>query len=162
METLIIEALGASVQEVLATMTMTKVEMGAPAESSAAEIVGEVTGIVGLVGPNSNGTLILSFERDTILQMLENMFGEKFPTLNTEVLDAIGEITNIVCGDLKRRLSAHGFEIAMATPTVVHGTSVRIREKGNRESVSIPFSTSAGRFLVETNLCRTSQEQTSN
>jgi chemotaxis protein CheX len=157
MDTVIIEALSASVQEALATMTMTKVEMGTPIDSGAAGVVGEVTGIVGLVGPNSSGTLLLSFERDTILQMLENMFGEKFPTLNTEVLDAIGEITNIVCGDLKRRLSAHGFEIAMATPTVVHGTSLRIREKGTRESVSIPFSTSAGRFVIETNLCRSVQ-----
>lgn len=158
METRIVDALSASVQGALATMTMTAVERGTPSQAADSEMVGEVTGIIGLAGPNSNGTLLLSFERATIFLMLENMLGEKFSELTSEVLDAIGEITNILCGDLKRRLAQHGYDIAMATPTVVQGVPVHIAQRG-RSSVCIPFTTSAGRFVIATDLSPSIQRQ---
>jgi chemotaxis protein CheX len=156
METVIIDALGASVLESLSVMTMTSVVKGVPRKGADLKIRGEVVGIIGLSGPNSSGVLIISFEQSSIFEMLENMLGERYSTLSAEVLDAIGEMTNIVCGDLKRRLSELGYQISMASPTVVRGADAQLSQENRSEFISIPFSTSSGRFVVETNLCCTS------
>ena len=98
--------------------------------------------------------MLLRFECGAIFQMLENMFGERFSTVSPDVLDAVGEIAHVVCGDFKRRLSPYGYEIAMATPTVVQGEKPPLHEAGSREFITIPFSTSAGQCVVETNLTK--------
>lgn len=154
MDQVIAEEVSKAVQQVLTTLTTTQIEPGAISKKSNHAVGGEILGIIGLAGANTNGTLVLAFEQRTLFQMLENMLGEKFDCINDDVLDATGEFTNLVCGDLKRRLAEHGYEIAMATPMVVHGKDIHIRDRVTRATYSIPFHTPGGDFFVETNISR--------
>lgn len=157
MDPKIFEAVSASVKHVLETMTMTKVTLGEPLRKDSKDrrgMHGSVTGFIGLAGGNSNGTLSLSFEDGCLFNMLENMLSEKFTSVTEDVLDAVGEITNIVCGDLKRRLSESGYEIGLATPLVIHGKPVQIRDRVTRDTYVMVCSTPAGTFAVESNLAK--------
>jgi chemotaxis protein CheX len=154
MDSKVLDAIGSAVKEVIEAMTMSQITLGEPKKKESRGMYGSVTGIIGLAGGNSNGTLALSFKQDCLFQLLENMLGEKFTTVNDDVLDAVGEFTNIICGDLKRRLAVLGFEIGLATPLVISGESLQMRDRVTRDTYCIICSVAGGTFAVETNLAR--------
>jgi len=154
MDNKIIEAISSSIVDVIGTMTMTTITMGSTFKHDAKVFYDGVVAIIGLAGENANGSLLLNIDDPTVLYFLENMLGQKFPEVDNEVLDAVGEITNILCGDLKRKLTEVGYLIGMATPLIVHGRTIQIRERINREMYVIPCSTPGGSFAVETNLIK--------
>jgi len=49
------------------------------------------------------------------------MLDEKFTEINDDIKDAVGEITNMISGDARKRLEAEGFKITAAIPTVISG-----------------------------------------
>ncbi|MBX7144827.1 MAG: chemotaxis protein CheX [Oligoflexia bacterium] len=143
----------ASVLNVLPTMTMTSVSRcGDCVVKDGNLVTGIVSGIIGMAGPKHHASMTLSFEREAILGIFATMLGEHVETINDEILDAVGEFTNIICGDVKRRLSEAGTIIEMATPLVVFGADVRIRDRVTKPTTVIPFETPSGKFFVETNL----------
>ena len=77
------------------------------------------------------------------------MLGENFTETNAEVRDAVGEITNMISGDARKRLEANGLVITAAIPTVVFGKSHRINHVMGGPSIIIPFETDEGPFVVD-------------
>ena len=60
----------------------------------------DVSGIIGLVGDVS-GSVVISFPEDLVLLMVENFVGEKKETVDDDVVDAVGELVNIIAGNAK-------------------------------------------------------------
>lgn len=116
-----IEAFIKGIQDTLGTMASTNVIAGRPHIEHQFEMKGDVAAIVGLVAPPLKGNFIISFESKGILQIYENMVGEKKEELNDEIKDAIGEIANMVYGSSKTLLNQNGHNFQMALPTVVLG-----------------------------------------
>ena|SRR5438132_14372821 len=86
---------------VLQTMAFTETQVGKPFLKGKTPLSqGDVTGIVGLTG-DKNGSLAVSFSEAAILQVVSNMFGEVCKEMNDDVRDAVGEITNMICGDAR-------------------------------------------------------------
>lgn len=140
-----------AVGNVLETMAMVKVVPGSPIIKSDHKVLGVVTGVIGLAGQNGSGMLCVSFQEKTILKIMSNMLMTEFTSINDEVVDAVGEITNIVCGDLKRQLSEISIMIGMSTPLVLCGQNMKLHERATRKTVVLPFETSAGGMALETN-----------
>jgi chemotaxis protein CheX len=110
---------------------------------------GDITGIVGLTG-DTNGSLAVSFSEAAILQVVSNMFGEAFKEINDEVSDAVGEITNMICGDARRILAEKGYQFQGAIPTVIDGKNHKICHVFRGPVLVIPFTIGeAGGFFVE-------------
>lgn len=82
-----------------------------------------------MVGPQSKGSMSITFDEQLALQVMQNMLGERPNSINEEVTDMVGEITNMVTGGAKRILSESGFEFNMATPIVVSGKGHTITHK---------------------------------
>lgn len=137
---------------VLSTMASTIPEAGTPTVTTHTTLFGDVTGIIGLAGEDIAGNLLISFDQQSILAIVSRMLMEKFDTLNHEVLDAVGEITNMICGGAKRELSEHGIKCDLASPTVISGKNLTVQQMTCLEITSIPFRTLEGQFVVETNL----------
>ena len=137
---------------VLSTMTSTNPQAGAPTVTAHTTAFGVVTGLIGLAGEEVTGNLLISFDQESILAIVNRMLMDKFDTLNHEVLDAVGEITNMICGGAKRELSENGISCDMASPMVITGQNLTVQQMSNSEVLSIPFSTPEGKFVVETNL----------
>lgn len=138
-----------STAHVIKTMAKTEAKPGKPFLKSDKSAKGDVTGIVGMSGVKAKGSLAISFTESAILHIYTQMLGEKAETISDELVDCVGEITNMVCGGAKALLSEKGYKFEMAIPTMIAGKNHTIFHKTNGKIICIPFDTSAGSFFVE-------------
>jgi len=138
-----------SLMNVLSTMAQTQLKPGKPMMKKTEVAKGDVSGLIGMVGPQTKGSLSISFDEELALTIMERMLGERPDTINEEVTDMVGEITNMVAGGAKNLLGEKGYEFDMATPIVVSGTNHTITHKCDGPKVLMPFSTDAGRAHIE-------------
>lgn len=141
-----------SVQAVIGGMAATDATAGEPYLKDSRSAFGDITGLMGMASVVSSGMMVLSFERPAILGIFTAMLGEQLDNINDDVVDAVGELTNMVCGEAKRRFAEHGFKFDMAAPIVVVGREVYIRDRAGRQTTVIPFSTRYGNFVLESNI----------
>lgn len=138
---------------VLETMAFVKSKAGKPYLKKDDVAVGDVTGIIGVTG-ESNGTISVTFEEGSILKIVSNMFGEEMPELNSEVADAVGELTNMISGQARRELEGIGKIFEAAIPSVISGKGHTIAHYTDGPKIAIPFSTDGGSFTIEVCLAK--------
>ena len=69
--------------------------------------------------------------------------------LNDDVKDAIGEITNMIAGNLKVYFTTFGIDMKLAIPTSVIGDSYRTSGLFGASRIVVPFASAGGQFWVE-------------
>lgn len=113
--------------------------------------MGDVSGLIGMVGPKTKGSLSITFEKSLALRIMQRMLGEKLTEIDEDVTDMVGEITNMVTGGAKQELSKKGYEFEMATPIVVSGKNHTIEHKHKSEGhvIIIPFNSDSGKAFIE-------------
>jgi chemotaxis protein CheX len=145
----LINAFVDGVIKTMKTMAQTEVTPGKPFIEPHFVLKGEIAGMVGMVAPPLKGTLLISYGKDTIFQILENMLSEKYTELNKEVSDAVGEITNMIYGSAKTSLNQLGYNFEMAIPSVISG-EFNIVQADKAATLIIPFNIVNGStFYVE-------------
>ena len=102
----------------------------------------DVSGIIGLSG-GAKGSVGLSFPRLTALALTRAFSGEKAVSTNMMV-DAVGELANIVAGAAKRDLTQYQIQISL--PTVILGENHAVNGPLDAGSMIVPFESPAGRF----------------
>jgi chemotaxis protein CheX len=93
--------------------------------------------------------LCISFSKDCILQVISKWFGEEQKEINEDVKDAVGELTNMISGDSRRRLQEIGHNFQGAIPSVISGPGHEVKHITKGPILSIPFSLNGTRFVVE-------------
>jgi chemotaxis protein CheX len=139
----------ASLMNVLETMAMTTLVPGKPTLKKEQEARGDLAGLIGMAGPQTKGTLSITFEESLALSIMEKMLGERPNSINEDVTDMVGEITNMVTGGAKNILSGNGYEFDMATPMVVSGKNHTINHKCEASALIIPFDSEFGKAFIE-------------
>ncbi|PIE62640.1 MAG: chemotaxis protein CheX [Desulfobacter postgatei] len=133
---------------VLETMAFVTVTADKPYLKKDNVAVGDVTGVIGLTGV-AQGTIAVTFEEKCILAIVSNMFGEKIDTLNHDIADAVGELTNMISGQARRELDEMGKVFTATIPSVITGKKHTIRHYGGGPKIAIPFQTESGSFTIE-------------
>lgn len=133
---------------VLETMAFVTVNAGKPYLKKDNVAVGDVTGVLGLTGV-ANGTISVTFEETCILTIVSNMFGETMNSLNSEIADAVGELTNMISGQARRELEESGKQFKAAIPSVITGKDHSIIHYTEGPKIAIPFNTDHGDFTIE-------------
>ena len=137
-------------------------ELGAYGEASAAErggrrgpylkkgddAYGDVSGLIGFTG-SVVGSMAVSFSEKCILKIVSNMVGEEFSTITRDIEDAVGELTNMISGDARKRLQSERMTISASLPSVVTGKDHTIEHVLGTSSIVIPFTTVDGSFAVD-------------
>jgi chemotaxis protein CheX len=137
------------VANTLQTMANTPVVFGKPFVEPKFAARGEIAGVVGMVSHDWKATLTLSFPKDAILLILENMLGEKYSEITAEVHDAVGELTNMIYGSAKASLNDKGYNFEMAIPTVIKGQFIMLQH-AKTATLVIPFKlTNESEFFIE-------------
>jgi len=77
------------------------------------------------------------------------MLGENITSINSDIKDAVGEITNMISGVARKNLEADGFYIQAAIPTIVYGKNHSITHVKGGPSLIIPFEIDEGTFVVD-------------
>lgn len=137
---------------VIKTMSMTEVTQGSPSLKQDCLAFGVVTGLIGLSGEGILGNMVLSFDKNSILAIVNRMLGETYKKVDNDVVDAVGELTNMICAGAKKELNELGYAIGMATPVVMTGNYVELTQLGKEPTITLPFTTPEGEFVIETNL----------
>lgn len=133
---------------VLKTMAFVEPRAGKPYLKVDNLAKGDISGIIGLTG-SAAGSLALSFSEGAILKIVSNMLGEDLKSINGDVKDAVGELTNMVSGVARKNLEAQGFYIQAAIPTIVSGKNHSIAHVKGGPSLIIPFEIDEGVFVVD-------------
>lgn len=115
----------------------------------------DVTGIIGLSG-KASGDVVISFERQLALIVTRELTGETCDIITEDVIDTIGELTNMIAGNAKT--SMQELEMTLALPTVIVGKNHSIRFPSKVKPLSIPFESDWGNFNIEVGLVDTTGE----
>lgn len=144
---------------VVKTMASTEAVPGKPVKREDSRTQGEISGLIGMAGEQLSGNMILSFEKSTILAIVNRMLMESYTEIDDEIVDAVGELTNMITGGAKRSLSESGYQFSMATPIMVVGKGTELKQLSSCSPiVSIPFETPDGHFWVDANLAPVGSE----
>ncbi|MBL0709957.1 MAG: chemotaxis protein CheX [Colwellia sp.] len=138
-----------SMLNVMSTMAQMELKPEKPKLKKDEIAMGDVSGLIGMVSPETKGSLSITFDAPLALATMKGMVGEAPETVNEEITDLVGEITNMVTGGAKRMLSEKGFEFDMATPVVVSGPNHTIHHKSKGPVVIIALKAEAGRAYIE-------------
>jgi chemotaxis protein CheX len=131
------------------TMLSCPVQRGKLTLKSAATPQFEVSGVIGLSG-NAVGTVVLSLSRDVAMKATSVMLMTEANELNSDVVDAVGELTNMVAGAAKAELEE--YKLSISLPNVVLGKGHEIRFPSNVTPICVPFSCEWGELAIEVGL----------
>jgi len=80
---------------VLETMAFVKSKAGKPYLKEDDVAQGDVSGVIGFTG-ETNGAVSVTLGESCILKIVSNMFREEMKEINSEITDAVGELTNMI------------------------------------------------------------------
>ncbi|HVN96890.1 MAG TPA: chemotaxis protein CheX [Syntrophorhabdaceae bacterium] len=101
---------------------------------------GDVTGVMGVAGDNDKrGMMCISFSRQGALYAYKTLMGDERSEISPEVVDAIGELTNIISGQSRKELENAGVNLTASIPTVVVGKNVELHFMCKLPIISLPF-----------------------
>ena len=137
-----------AVVNVLSTMAQIEPRPGKPYINVKGVAVGDVTGIIGITG-YSRGTISLTLSKSAILAIVNNMLAETYTEINEDIADGVGELTNMISGQARAKLSEQGMSFQASTPSVVVGAGHKVTHLTGSPILAIPFETDHGPFVVE-------------
>ena len=138
-----------ALQNVLSMMAQIELKPGKPQIKKDEYARGDVSGIIGMVGPQVKGSFSISFEENLACEIMHKMLGELPDSVDEEVCDMVGEITNMVTGGAKKELAERDFKFDMATPIVVSGRDHTISHRSEGAKLIMPFNHVAGKAYIE-------------
>ena len=109
----------------------------------------EVSAVIGLSG-KASGVVVLSVSRQIAFQVVKTMLDLDVNELNAEVVDAIGELTNMVAGAAKAQLAQ--YDMSLGLPSVVAGRNHCVSFPSNVKPICLVFDTPWGPMTLEVGL----------
>jgi chemotaxis protein CheX len=140
--------------EVLSKMAFIQPVAGKPFAKTDDTACGDISGIIGMTG-DAIGSLALTFNEECIIYIINKLLSENHTEINKDVLDAVGELTNMISGAARKLMEKDNLTVFAAIPTVVFGKAHTIRHVIKGPSIVIPFQTEKGQFVID--ICLKSQ-----
>ena len=107
-----------------------------------------VIGMVGLTG-RWTGTGSVACTGELARRISGQFLMSEFPSVDQEVLDAMGEITNMIIGNFKNALEEEAGPLGMSIPMVVFGHNFTAGTTHSADWVVVPFTCDGGRLEVK-------------
>ena len=140
-----------STVEIFTSMVMMDVKVADKKDASQKKLENTITGVIGLAGTHK-GVLAIHFPYQVAFAITSNFLGMDIAELNEDVEDAIGEIANMLGGNVKSILSENGRDIDLSLPSTISGKEYGFQSSKTADKTVISFETDVGEFLVELQL----------
>ena len=139
-----------SVKRVFATMLSMQLESEEPPGRTSVTTGRHFVGTVGFAGAVI-GSVNISVSREFAQKMTAAMLGMSVEDIGSdeEVNDVIGEVCNMVGGDLKSRLCDAGLTCSLSIPSITFGDGFRVESKGWDRHELLGFRNSHHSVLLE-------------
>jgi len=142
-----------SISEIFTQMVMMEISVAGEPIFKLGPIKDSITGMIGLAGVHK-GVLAVHFSKQVALDVTSKLLLTEFEEINVDVQDAIGEIVNVLGGNLKTILSDQGKDIQLSLPSTIYGDEYTFTSQLDVDQVILPFKAPAGIFYVEVKLER--------
>jgi len=99
----------------------------------------DISGIIGLSGEVS-GAVAISMKENTAFQVTKILTGQDHKSIDADVTDAVGEIINIISGNVKKNFEDE-LRIKISLPSIIKGKAHSIVWPSEKTRIiCIPFS----------------------
>ncbi|PID73057.1 MAG: chemotaxis protein CheX [Desulfobacterales bacterium] len=136
------------VKDVFSTMLMMDVVNEDVVYDAPIEIPSNLTSMIGL-GDSIKGVLAVHCPKIVATSITGGFLGMDVEELDDDVRDAIGEIANMIAGNLKVSYAKAGSNIELAIPTSIVGDSFKISGMANAKRITVQLKIESGTFWVE-------------
>lgn len=140
--------IGQATQEIFGTMIFMDVEQLLDNQSEDSAASSNISSMIGL-GGEIRGLLSIHFPEKVALGITSSFLGMDVESINEDVKDAVGEIANMVAGNLKIFFKDNNIQTELAIPTTVIGKSLRTSGLAGAERKQVFFQTADGVFAIE-------------
>lgn len=139
----------ASTRSVFETMVKVKLSLGSPALKRPEDRLFKLytlSAVIELSGAVA-GSVVVSFSPSVAYALGGALAGRPFNKVDEDLMDALGEIANMIAGGAKTSMPDGG-AVKISMPRVLPAHAVQYPP--GIPVIVIPFDTTAGRFVVET------------
>jgi len=99
----------------------------------------DISAIIGLTG-EARGAVVISMKKELAIKLTTILTGTQYAGLDDDVVDAIGELVNIIAGNVKQELE-ESFRLVISLPAIVKGKEHSINWPDNQTRIiCIPFT----------------------
>ena len=140
-----------STKEIFTTMVMMEITTSGEEIEILSTFSDGITGLIGLAG-TVKGVMAVHLPSPVALAITGNFLGMEVTEINDDVEDAIGEIANMLGGNIKTILSEKGRDIDLSLPSTISGKDYEFQTSKNAERTIVKFSSESGDFFVELQL----------
>ncbi len=135
-------------KDVFSTMIMMHIEGHSPQFGRGEGIASNISSMLGL-GGDIRGMLAVHCSEEAATGITSSFLGMEVSEIDEDVKDAVGEIANMVAGNLKVYFANQDIDIQLAIPTSVIGNSYRTSGILGANRITVPFGSEVGGFWVE-------------
>ncbi|KAA0257738.1 chemotaxis protein CheX [Deferribacter autotrophicus] len=111
----------------------------------------DISGIIGLTG-QAVGSVVISFPESLALKVVSKFIGEDKKSVDDEVVDAVGELINMIAGGAKKIFTDKGLKFKISIPNVVTGKGHKIKRPSNVPCLGVKFKIDNEVFVIEVSL----------
>jgi chemotaxis protein CheX len=99
----------------------------------------DISGLIGLTG-EASGAVAISLSENTALRITKILTNEDHDYVDDFVIDAVGEIINIIAGNVKKNLEEM-FKLKISLPTIIKGKAhLVVWPSEKTRIICVPFS----------------------
>ncbi len=142
------EEIIAGIKEVFSTMLMVDLKAEKIIENGECEIDSNLTSMIGL-GGGIRGMLAVHCPADVACGITSGLLGMEINELDEDVKDAVGEVANMVAGNLKVSYANNGIDIELAIPTSIVGDSFAVSGMADANRVVAVMRAPEGPLWIE-------------
>jgi chemotaxis protein CheX len=138
-------------KEIFSSMVMMDISVSEEDVDGRGKLKDTITGLIGLAGTHK-GVLAIHIPHPVAKAITSSFLGIEVNEINSDVEDAVGELANMLGGNVKTVLTENGRDIALSLPSTISGSSYNFQPSKDVEKVVVRFSTEHGPFLIELQL----------
>jgi len=103
------------------------------------ETIWDISGIIGLSG-EATGAVVISMKEESAFEVTRILTGKVYNSLDADVTDAVGEIINIIAGNVKKDMEDE-LRVKISLPSIIKGKAHSIVWPSEKTRIiCIPFS----------------------
>ncbi len=137
-----------SAKEIFSTMVMMEISVSGTLGRENVLLDESISGVIGLAGTHK-GVLAIHIPYKVAMAITSSFLGMDVDEINEDVKDAVGELANMLGGNVKSILSESGRDISLSLPSTITGQHYDFQPTKEAERIIIPFRCDAGEFTID-------------
>ncbi len=139
--------ISASVEEIFSTMVMMSIVPSAQG-MDLKPLKKSITAVIGFSG-EKRGLLAVHMPLKVAFAVTSSFLMMDVDELNEDVEDAIGELANMIGGEVKNILSSGGKDIDLSVPSTISGETYDFQAGRGNDRYIVNFEVAAGVFSID-------------